>query len=226
MEMVLRRLQRYLLEPVNALTHLAGAIVAAAGLAWLIALSRDEPGKMASVAAYGVTLLALLVTSTLFHGIKLPERKRMWLNRLDHVAIFALIAGTYTPIAYNLFPQGWRWQFLAVVWLIALAGAVYKLFSSRIHGLFNVSVYPALSWAGVLPALVAGREGVEWAPLEGMWLLLLGGLFFMIGFMIYYRKRPDPWPGLFGHHEIWHLCVLGGSACHFMFMLYFVIPAG
>jgi hemolysin III len=223
--MVLRRLQRYLLEPVNALTHLAGAILAAAGLAWLILLSRNEPGKMASLAVYGVTLLALFVTSTLFHGIKLPERRRMWLNRLDHVAIFALIAGTYTPIAYNLFPQGWRWQFLAIVWLIALTGAAYKLFSSRIHGLFNVSVYPALGWAGVLPALIAGGGGSEWAPLQGMWLLLLGGLFFMIGFMIYYRKRPDPWPGVFGHHEIWHLCVLGGSACHFLFMLYYVIPA-
>lgn len=181
---------------------------------------------MLSVAVYGVTLLGLFVTSTLFHGIKLPERRRVGLNRLDHAAIFLLIAGTYTPIAYNLFPLEWRWQFLAAVWLIALGGAAYKLFSSRIHGLFNVLVYPAMSWAGLLPVLIAYREGVELAPLQGMRLLLLGGLFFMVGFAIYYRKRPNPRPGVFGHHEIWHLCVLGGSMCHFLFMLYYVIPGG
>jgi hemolysin III len=210
------------LEPVNTLTHLAGSIGSAVGLVWLVFLSRQEPGKMLSLAVYGVTLVLLFVTSTLFHGIKLPEQRRMRLNRLDHAAIFFLIAGTYTPIAYNLFPQAWRWHFLIAVWLIALGGAAYKLFSSRIHGLFNVSVYPAMSWAGVLPVLIAYREGVEWAPLQGIGLLLLGGLFFMVGFAIYYRTRPDPRPGVFGHHEIWHLCVLGGSVCHFLFMLYFV----
>lgn len=220
----MQRLRHYLLEPVNTLTHLAGAIAAAAGLVWLVLLSRQDPGKMASLAVYGLTLLALFVISTLFHGIKLPERRRMALNRLDHAAIFFLIAGTYTPIAYNLFPQEWRWHFLTAAWLIALGGAAYKLFSPRIHGLFNVSVYPAMSWAGVLPVLLAYRAGVEWAPLQGMGLLMLGGLFFMAGFAIYYRKRPDPRPGVFGHHEIWHLCVLGGSLCHFLFMLFYVIP--
>lgn len=218
------RLQRYLLEPMSALTHLAGALASLVGLFFLVVKTWDQPGKMLSLAVYGLSMVALFSASTLFHGARLPEGRRMWLNRLDHVAIFLVIAGTYTPIVANLFPRDWRLPVLALVWLVALVGMTYKLFSSRIHGFFNASVYPAVSWAGVVPAILAYRVK-PLVPLSGLVLLMAGGLIYMVGFVIYYRQRPDPWPERFGHHEIWHLFVLGGSFCHFLFMALFVVPA-
>lgn len=220
----MERLEEWLLEPVNALTHLVGAVASFAGLIILVAQTRNQPAKMLSLAIYGLSLVCLYTASTLLHGAKLPPRSRLWLNRLDHAAIFWLIAGTYTPIVYNLFPFSWRWPILAGVWGIALVGTFYKLLSPRIHGLFNVSLYPALAWAGVVPGLLAYRLQPI-VPVSGLALLFLGGLIYMVGFVIYYRQRPDPWPHAFGHHEIWHLFVMAASLAHFLFMLYYVVPA-
>ena len=212
-----------LLEPVNALTHMVGALAALAGMLLLGALTYDDVPKMVSLVIYGLSMVFLFTASSLLHGIVLPEHRRMWLNRLDHVAIFILIAGTYTPIVYNLFPAGYRWWVLAAIWSVALIGILFKLFSRGIHGFIHASIYPAMAWAGVLPALLAYR--VEpLVPLAGLALLLLGGLIFMAGFVVYYRKQPDPWPAVFGHHEIWHLLVMAGVFCHFIFMLLFVVP--
>ena len=218
------QMRRRLLEPMNTLTHFLGALAAMVGTILLIYLARHEGPKMVSLAVYGISMVILYATSTLFHGIKLPEDKRFWLNRLDHVAIFLLIAGTYTPIVFNLMSGPYRWALLVAVWMVALGGMAYKLFSRRIHGLFNASIYPVMSWAGVVPLLLASRVKPV-LPVGGAVLLLLGGLVYMAGFVIYYRRRPDPWPDVFGHHEIWHLFVLGGSLFHFLFMVYYIVPA-
>ena len=207
----------------NTLTHFVGALAALVGTIVLVLLTREDTPKMVSLIVYGVSMVILYATSTVFHGIKLPQERRFWLNRLDHVAVFLLIAGTYTPIVYNLFPEDYRWFVLAAVWLVALIGMAYKLFSKRIHGLINASIYPMMAWAGVLPALLVYRiEPI--VPPGGVGLLLLGGFIYMAGFVIYYRKWPDPWPNVLGHHEIWHLLVMGGSLCHYLFMLLYVVP--
>lgn len=218
-------LRSWLLEPINALTHFTGAVGAGLGTLLLLYLTRHETAKMASLAIYGLTIVSLFTASTLFHGIKLPEGGRMWLNRLDHAAIFLLIAGTYTPILYNLFPQPAGNWILLGIWLVALVGIAYKLISPRIHGLVNASIYPALAWSGVIPLLLISEGRLVIPPL-GLALLLLGGLVYMAGFLVYYRQRPDPWPNVFGHHEIWHLFVLAGSFSHFLFMVFIVVPAG
>lgn len=220
----LRQLQLRLLEPVNTLTHALGAFLSLLGLLWLLYLSWGDRPKMIVLVIYGLTLVVLFSTSSLFHGIKLIEEKRMWLNRLDHMAIFLLIAGTYTPIVHVLFPYPIKTITMAAVWIIAVGGMIYKLFGQRIHGLINVSVYPLLSWAGLIPALIVSRTQ-PLVPLGGLLLLLTGGLIYMIGFLIYYRQKPNPWPHIFGHHEIWHLCVMGGSLFHFLFMLRYIVPA-
>lgn len=221
---MINRLQRHIEEPVNALTHLLAALLSLGGLVWLVALTRHEPGKMVSLAIYGVSLVLLYTASTVLHGAKLPNHKRLTLNRLDHAAIFVLMAGTYTPIAYNLFPQNWRWLVLTIVWLLALLGVANKLLAFRIHGLLQTSIYPLLGWGGVVPAVLAHQQQ-PLIPPAGLLLILLGGLIFTAGYVIYYRQRPDPWPGVFGHHEIWHLFVIAGSLCHFLFMLRYVVPA-
>lgn len=217
-------LERVFLEPWSALTHLIAAVLAAVGVAVLLLLSRAETGKMLSLLVYGVSMVALYLASTLLHGLKVARPVRAWLNRFDHMAIFLLIAGTYTPIVYNLFPRSWRWPVLGTVWLVALIGMAYKLASVRIHGFFNVSIYVILGWGGAVP-LGLSVEVAKMIPRGGMALLLLGGLIYSTGFLIYYRQRPDPWPDVFGHHEIWHLFVIGGSLCHYLFMLFYVIPA-
>jgi hemolysin III len=220
----LNQLQQRLREPVNALTHLAGAFLAFFGLLLLVYLTWNDRPKMVVLAIYGLTMVVLFAISSLFHGLKVADEKRRWLNRLDHMAIFLLIAGTYTPIVYLLFPHPIGLLTLAAIWLIALSGMIYKLLGRRIHGLINVSLYPVLGWAGILPALIISRTQ-PLVPRGGLLLLLAGGLIYMIGFVIYYRRKPDPWPPIFGHHEIWHLFVMGGSFCHFLFMLLYIVPA-
>ncbi len=217
-------LERYLREPVNSLTHLAGAVAALAGMLTLIWLTRDEPGKMISMIIYGVSLVALLLASALYHGVSGPAALRGWLNRLDHATIFFLIAGTYTPIVYNLYPAATALPVLALIWIAALIGAGFKIFSRRIHGLINVSIYVILGWGGMLPLLLTTAPGTL-ASLPGLKWLLIGGLVYSLGFVIYYWRRPDPWPNVFGHHEIWHLFVLTGAFCHFLFILWYVAPA-
>jgi hemolysin III len=138
----------------------------------------------------------------------------MWLNRLDHMAIFLLIAGTYTPIVANLFPRHWRMPILAAVWLAALLGMSYKVLSQRIHGFFQVSIYLILGWGGAVPLGLALQLRPV-LPLHGLGLLLLGGLIYSGGFLVYYLQRPDPWPRVFGHHEIWH----------YLFMLLYIVPS-
>ena len=216
-------LRRIFLEPISTVTHLVAGMAALLGLLLLVALTYHEPGKMVSLAIYGLSLVLLFAASSLLHGLKAPRRIREWLNRLDHMAIFLLIAGTYTPIVFNLFPRTWRMPILAVIWAVALVGMVVKMTSARIHGFFNVSVYLVLGWGGALPLMLAWQLRPV-IPQGGLALLLLGGLIYSSGFVIYYLRWPDPWPAVLGHHEIWHLFVIGGSVCHYLFMLQYVVP--
>jgi hemolysin III len=218
------RLKSHLLEPWSSLTHFTGALASLAGTGLLLGLTWGRWAKAVPLAVYGMSMVALYATSAVFHGWKLPDGRRLWLNRLDHVAIFLLIAGTYTPIVVTFFPAQWRGWVLGVIWLIAILGMAYKLLARRIHGLVNAGNYPVLSWAGVVPALLA-YQSRPLLPPGGLGLVFVGGLIYMVGFVVYYFKWPDPWPQTFGHHELWHLFVMGGSLCHFLFMLLFVVPA-
>lgn len=215
------KLNALFLEPVNTLTHIVGALLALVGTAVLLVRTTQEPGKMAALLIYGVSMILLFTASALLHGVRASPETRMWLNRFDHAAIFLLIAGTYTPILYDRFPAGWRWPLLILIWGITALGIVAKLRGRHIHGFVNVFIYVVIGWGGVVPLLLA----LALAPslsLEGIRWLLLGGLIYSIGFVIYYWHRPDPWPGVFGHHEIWHLFVLAGSLCHYLFMLRYI----
>jgi hemolysin III len=217
-------LERYLMDPMSAVTHFVATLAAVAGLVALLLLSRGDVPKMISLLVYGASVVFLFTASTLYHGIKRAEPDRLWLNRVDHAAIFVMIAGTYTPIVYNLFAPDLRGPVLTAVWLVALAGVAVKLASRRIHGFLNVSIYVFLSWGGVA-AVAVEPEWLLALPGGGLALLLLGGLIYTLGFVTYYWQWPDPWPNTFGHHEVWHLFVIGGSLSHFLFMLLYVVPA-
>ena len=217
----MKRLAKILHEPASTLTHLLGGVASVLGTGWLVWLAWGEWPKVWTLLIYGISMTAMYSASSLLHGVKPRPRLQFQLNRLDHMSIFLLIAGTYTPIAYTFFPDSWRWPVLVIVWLAALGGMVYKMLSRRIHGFMNTSIYLIISWGGVLPLILAGNAA-RWLPFNGLLLLLLGGLIYSVGFVVYYLQWPDPWPDIFGHHEIWHLFVLGGSLCHFLFMLNYV----
>ncbi|MCA9946228.1 MAG: hemolysin III family protein [Ardenticatenaceae bacterium] len=214
----MKRIIQQLHEPASTLTHVLGGAASLLGTGWLVWLAWGAWDKALSLLIYGTSMTAMYSASSLLHGVKPRPRLQFQLNRVDHMSIFLLIAGTYTPIVQTYFPSNWRWPVLLIVWLGALAGMVYKLLSRRIHGFLNASIYLIVSWGGVLPLFLAGNA-FRWLPLEGLLLLLLGGLIYSLGFIVYYWRWPDPWPDVFGHHEIWHLFVLGGSLCHFLFML-------
>jgi hemolysin III len=202
---------------------MAGALASMAGFILLTILTWGQTTKVIALGIFGLSLVFVYATSALYHGIKLPEKKRMWLNRLDHVAIFLLIAGTYTPIVAILFPPVWRTVILVAIWTATVLGIIYKIFSKRIHGLINISLYLIISWAGAIPAIFLSQLRPVFSS-GGFRLILLGGLIYTVGFVIYFTKRPNPWPNVCGHHEIWHLFVLGGSFCHFLFMLFYIVP--
>ena len=216
-------MQRIFLEPLSTVLHLIAGLLALPGTLWLLWLARHDPARVVSLLVYGVSLVALFAASSLLHGLRAPARVRDWLNRLDHAAIFVLIAGTYTPIVAHLFPAPWRAPLLLLVWTVAAMGVAHKLVSVSIHGFFSVAIYLALGWGGALPVTLSPSLRAL-IPTPALGLLLLGGLIFTVGFVVYYWERPDPWPGVFGHHEIWHLFVIGGSLCHYLVMLLYVAP--
>jgi len=216
-------LETKLYEPMSALTHFIALLGAAAGTAVLANAARGELPKMISLLVYGLSMILLFAASTLFHGAITSQRTQYRLNRLDHMAIFLLIAGTYTPIAFNLFPADHRLPTLTFIWGAALLGIGIKMFSRRIHGFLHASIYVVMAWGGAVPLALVSNI-IEALPWHGLALLLLGGLIYTSGFVVYYWQWPDPWPGWFGHHEVWHLFVMGGSAAHYLFMLWYVVP--
>ncbi|MGH2542922.1 MAG: PAQR family membrane homeostasis protein TrhA [Ardenticatenaceae bacterium] len=201
-------------EPVSGFTHLAGALLGIVGLAWLVVLTWQEPAKMLSMIVYGVSLVLLYSASAALHLIDGSPRTFLWLKRFDHAAIYALIAGSYTPLCYNLLTGGWRWGLLGAVWALAVVGIVFKLFFLREAGHLSTLAYVGLGSLAVfgLP------RWLHLAPPGALWLLIGGGALYLIGAFIFSIEKPNLHPH-FGFHEIWHLFVLGGSALHFAAVL-------
>jgi hemolysin III len=198
-------------EVANALTHAVGVALALAGLAVLITLAslHGSPRQLISYSIYGVTLVLLYAASTAYHGMRLPRAKRL-LRTLDHVAIYLLIAGTYTPFALISLRGAWGWSLLGVIWALAAIGVVFKIFFIGRLARTSTVVYLAMGWL----ALVAARHLFFHLPSKGLVLLFAGGLSYSVGvvfFALDYRWRFN--------HAIWHLFVMAGSFCHFFAVL-------
>ena len=204
-------------EPVNGASHLLGFLLAGAGTFLLLKNARS-PWQLAGFSVYGASLLLLYGASSLYHLLPVSERPLRALRTLDHIAIYFLIAGTYTPIALVTLHGQLGWTLLVIVWLIAVAGIPFKLFFLDAPVWISTGTYLGMGYL----ALVAVQPLARAVPPSGLLWLLIGGVAYTVGAVIYSRQRPNPVPGLLGHHEIWHLLVLIGSACHFAFMLYHV----
>ena len=209
-------------EPVNGLTHLAGGLLAAAGLIVLLA-SATRAGRMDQLVAFGVfgfSLVALYTASALYHLLPLSPAGVARLRRVDHISIFVLIAGTYTPFCLLALDGGWRAGLLGLVWGLALCGILLKVLWMEAPRWLSVALYLGMGWVAVFAAPALFRA----VPLGGMAWVLAGALVYSAGALIYGLRRPNPVPGVFGFHELWHLFVMAGSACHFWAVLGYIAP--
>ncbi len=203
-------------EFANTITHGAGAILSLAALYYLMeaASATGSTITMVGVAVYGVTQLLLYSASTLYHGVQQPRAKGIF-RKADHVCIYLLIAGTYTPFLLTFLQGPWGYSLLALVWGCALMGG-YTRIVAKPQDEMSYAPYIATGWLAVL----AAKPIYDYAPAGGLLLILAGGLCFTIGvFFLLQHRRPY-------YHTIWHLWVLAGSTCHFLAILYYVVPAG
>jgi hemolysin III len=205
-------------EPVNGASHLVGLLLAGAGTLLLLKLA-SGPAQLVAFSIYGASLILLYGASTLYHLLPLSERPLRALRMLDHIAIYFLIAGTYTPVALLTLDSRLGWALLAMVWLIAAAGVPFKLWYLDAPVWLSTGTYLAMGYLALVAIMPLARA----VSVGGLMWLAAGGIAYTVGAVIYARQRPDPFPGWFGHHEIWHVLVLVGSACHFAFMVYHVV---
>jgi hemolysin III len=202
-------------EPASALSHLVGFVFALVGAGYLISQSLGDPVKTATMIGYSVGLAALFLASTVYHGMDLGTRGNLFLRRLDHTAIFLLIAGSYLPVVMHTLDGAWRWAMVGVLAGLTLVGLVVKLAWMSSPRWLSGGIYLLLGWVGVV-RFTTWYEMLE--PLT-FGLLVAGGVTYSVGAVIYATKKPDPWPGVFGFHEVWHLFVLGGAGMHFAMMV-------
>jgi hemolysin III len=200
-------------ERFNSISHLVGAGLAVAGTAVLIVLAArlGDPWKIVSFSVYGAMLVALYVFSTLYHSLR--GRAKNVLRKFDHCSIYLLIAGSYTPFALVSLRGPWGWSLFAAVWTLALLGIVQEIWLAKGARVLSLVIYVVMGWLAVVAV------SPLWATLQpaGFAWLVTGGALYTIGIAFYATDRK-----LRHGHGVWHLFVLGGSACHFFTVLFYV----
>lgn len=208
-------------EIANSITHGVGALLSVAGLTVLLvyAAMAADPWVTAGVAVFGATLVLMYLASTLYHAFPQPGVKRVF-RKLDHCAIYLLIAGTYTPFLLVHLRGPWGWSLFAFLWSAAVAGCCFKVLfidkGAHLHWWDKVStaLYIAMGWAIIL----ALKPALEMIPHPALLLMALGGFAYTGGVAFYL------WQRLPYNHAVWHLFVLAGSTLHFFAVFYFIIP--
>ncbi|MBF1803084.1 PAQR family membrane homeostasis protein TrhA [Alloalcanivorax profundimaris] len=203
-------------EFLNSLTHGLGLVLSLVGTAVLVVAASllGDPWKIVSFSVFGATLALLYAASMLYHGSRRPRLRAVY-KMLDHCAIFALIAGTYTPFLLVNMRGPVGWTLFGVIWGLAATGIILKLVFGNRYKLARVAIYLAMGWL----VLFASGELVDSIDPLGFWLLLAGGITYTAG-VIFYLADRIPY-----NHAIWHLFVVGGSACHFAAVYFSVLPA-
>jgi hemolysin III len=202
-------------ELASSVVHGIGIVLSIAGLAALVALSyrHGEARDVVASAVFGATLVLLYTASTLYHAVPVPAAKPV-LRTLDHIAIYLLIAGTYTPFTLIALPGPWGWSLFVAVWSMAVLGSAFELGPLRRYRKLSVLLYIGMGWVG----MVAFKPLMAHLQAGGMVLLLAGGLAYTLGVPFYlWRKLPY-------HHSVWHCFVLAGSVLHYLAVLIYVIP--
>lgn len=199
-------------ERFNSISHLLGAAAALAGMVVLVVLAsrQGDPWKIVSFSVYGATLVALYSFSTLYHSFR--GKAKPVFRKLDHHAIYLLIAGTYTPFTLVTLRGEWGWSLFGVVWGLAVLGIVIDSFPQRGRRIVPVIIYLVMGWLAVM----AAEPLLQALPPTGIAGLLLGGLFYTVGIIFYALDERRYF------HGIWHLFVLAGSISHYFTIVWYV----
>jgi hemolysin III len=189
------------------------------GLGALLVVGASGTGERVSAAVFAAAVAAMFGVSALYHRVTWRPKARRWMRRLDHAAIYLLIAGTYTPFGLLALSGAWRWTVLPIAWGGAVVAIALKLVWIDAPTWLAAAIAIALGWVGVvaLPQLWthAGPEGVV--------LLACGGVLYTIGAIVYATRRPDPAPTVFGYHEVFHALVIAAAACQYGAVALFVL---
>jgi hemolysin III len=207
-------------EPVNGLTHFFAALVALIGMVVLVIVGWGDAGRVLSLAVYGISLVLLFTASATYHLVNAGPQTTQRLRKFDHSAIYLLIAGTYTPICFNMLDGFWKWGLLGIVWGLALVGIGVKLFFIKAPRWLNAGVYVFMGWLCIFGI----QEILATLPVGALAWLLAGGIVFTLGAVIYVTKFPNFVPGKFGFHEVWHIFVILGALAHFVMIALYVAP--
>lgn len=200
-------------EVASLVTHAVGVVLSIVGLATMLMLSGGEPLKLISAVVFGVSLILLYTSSTLYHFFTAPRWKALF-QSLDHACIYLLIAGSYTPITLITLRGVTGWWLFGTVWVLAIVGVLIKTLrkGKKDHWL-STTLYLAMGWL----ILFAMGPLTRNLPMAGVWWLVAGGFTYSFG-IVFYAWRRLPF-----NHAIWHLFVLGGSACHVIAVCEFVL---
>ena len=207
-------------EPVSAWSHCAGLLLAFPGTLLLWQGSAGDRGKRLAVLVYGFSLAFCYAASTLYHGVRLPATRIAAFARLDGVGIFALIAGTYTPLAWCLMRGQWRRWTLAVVWTVAVTATILIAAGRHFSPVLSTCIYLGMGWGAVLCYSQIAQVVTHRALVP----IVVGGLSYSVGALLNLLHWPIFWPGVFGSHELFHFFVMAGSLVHYLFILKVVVP--
>ena len=202
-------------EFANSVTHGCGLVLSVVGLVVLVAAAAQfgRAREVVSCGVYGCTLILVYLSSMLYHGSRRLSYRRL-LRTLDHIAIFLLIAGTYTPFVLIALRGVWGWSLFAIIWLLAAIGVTLELSSFHRHRHAMIVLYIAMGWVG----LIALKPLTAALPGAGLWLLFGGGISYTLGVAFYV------WRSLRHHHAVWHLFVMVGSVLQYLAVLWYVLP--
>jgi len=200
-------------EPVNTISHMAGALASIIGLTLMVVFAslRADAWHVVSFSIFGSSLILMYTSSFLYHGLRISDKALLLFRKMDHIMIFIVIAGSYTPLCLVPLRGPWGWSLFGTVWGIAFLGIFLKIFSMNVHRWISTSIYLVMGWL----CMVAIYPLVKTLDPICLFWLALEGFFYTSGAVVYGLKRPNPFPGIIGFHEIWHLFVILGSACHF-----------
>lgn len=207
-------------EPVNGLTHLFAAGLALVGLAVLLLIAPHTLGSALALTVYGISQVLMFGSSALYHLKKSSPEGLKKLRKLDHSAIYVSIAGTYTPICLYFFNGFWQWGMVIIIWIVAIAGIIFKLFYLNAPRWLSTGIYLIMGWL----SLAAIGEILRTMPTQALVWFFAGGFFYTFGAIIYAVKKPNFFNGKFGFHEIWHVFVILGAFSHYMVIALFIAP--
>ncbi len=180
------------------------------------------PWRVLAAVVFGLSLVAMYTVSALYHAVLWSDRLKARMQRIDHVMIFLLVAGTWTPIAGIVLGGPWRVVTLAAVWGTAVVGVLLKLVLPKLRTWLSVTLQTAMGWSAIIPLPVLFRR----LETSATALVLAGGVCYTAGMMMFAMRRPKLFPRVFSYHEVFHVMVVAGSAFHFWVIFRYVLPLG